>query len=122
MYAIRKDNKGFRVVLSEKDIDPETEIFSEDLLEEDTSVDLKEAERLLQKKLDAFAQEKGYASIEVAVTYANSIVEEYSVEGLKAKNLRDESWAALYRAFSGKRKPFKTFKEIEKLLPEMSWG
>lgn len=78
-----------------------------------------------QKRLDAFAQTRGYENINSATTYINSSVDKYKNEGTYASTVRDDTWNALYQIIddvtAGNRGKITDFSEIESELPELVW-
>lgn len=54
-----------------------------------------------QKRLDNFAKTKNFDDIKSAVTYAGSEIPQFNSEGTRAKQLRDQTWAAMYSYMSG---------------------
>ena len=78
----------------------------------------------VQRRLDAFAQERGYDGIMSACTYATSTVERFRQEGERAVMLRDNTWAACYailaEVLAGER-PVPTLDELVAELPALTW-
>ena len=78
-----------------------------------------------QKRLDTFAQTKGYENINSATTYISSSVTKYKNEGTYASTVRDSTWTALYQiiddANDGRRNQIKEFSEIVSELPTLVW-
>lgn len=78
-----------------------------------------------QKRLDAFAQTRGYENINSATTYINSSVDKYKNEGTYASTVRDDTWNALYQIIddvtAGNRGKITDFSEIKSELPELVW-
>jgi len=78
-----------------------------------------------QKRLDAFAQTRGYENINSATTYINSSVTKYKNEGTYASTARDSTWNALYQIIDdvtdGKREKIINFSKIESELPTLTW-
>jgi hypothetical protein len=78
-----------------------------------------------QKRLDAFAQTRGYENINSATTYINSSVDKYKNEGTYAATARDSTWSALYQiiddAIDGRREKIVDFSKIESELPTLAW-
>ena len=78
-----------------------------------------------QKRLDAFAQTKGYENINSATTYISSSVTKYKNEGTYASTVRDSTWNALYQIIDdvndGKRQKVNNFSEIVSELPTLTW-
>ena len=82
-------------------------------------------EQAVQKRLDDFAQTRGYENINSATTYISSTVTKYKNEGTYASTARDSTWNALYQiiddANDGKREKIVNFSEIESELPSLAW-
>jgi len=78
-----------------------------------------------QRRLDAFAQTRGYENINSATTYISSSVDKYKNEGTYAATARDSTWSALYQiiedATDGKREKIVDFSEIVSELPTLAW-
>ena len=78
-----------------------------------------------QKRLDAFAQTRGYENINSATTYISSSVTKYKNEGTYAATARDSTWSALYQiiedATDGNREKIVNFSEIVSELPTLAW-
>lgn len=89
---------------------------------EDKKRELTEA---IQLRLDAFASTRGYDGILSACTYATSTNTKFAVEGQRAVELRDATWAAAYGVFdrvtSGETPEPDSFEEIAQYLPELTW-
>lgn len=51
----------------------------------------------VQERLDAFARERGYDGIVSAITYRDSVVEQFRNDANRCINIRDTSWAQLYQ-------------------------
>lgn len=79
----------------------------------------------IQLRLDAFASTRGYDGILSACTYATSTNTKFAVEGQRAVELRDATWAAAYGLFdrvtSGETLEPASFEEIAQYLPELTW-
>jgi len=86
---------------------------------------LKVLEQAVQKRLDDFAQTRGYENINSATTYISSSVTKYKNEGTYASTARDSTWNALYQIIDdvndGNREKIVNFSEIESELPELNW-
>jgi hypothetical protein len=78
-----------------------------------------------QRRLDEFAQSRGYDSILSATTYAGSVVQQFASEGQQAAIIRDQTWAALYQMLAevqaGTRAMPAGFTDIENDLPKLAW-
>jgi hypothetical protein len=79
----------------------------------------------IQRRLDTFAQTRGYDNILSACTYATSLIPKFAAEGLCAATLRDSTWAALYSLLAeveAGTKPMSTsFADVQTTLPELVW-
>jgi hypothetical protein len=79
----------------------------------------------VQKRLDDFAASRGYDGILSACTYFESTIEKFKQEGLRAKLLRDQTWATCYQileeATQGLRPTPTSYYDIEQDLPELTW-
>ena len=91
-------------------------------------------EARIQKRLDDFAMTKGYGLVQgtvvvppllSAISYADGTNPVTSAEGKRCRELRDQTWNAAYTHTSEVLqglKPFpKSFKEVEEVLPELTW-
>lgn len=79
----------------------------------------------VQVRLDTFAQTRNYDSILSAATYAASSNEVFKAEGLKAVELRDATWSALYTilaAVEAGTRVVESYADIEADLPVLSWN
>lgn len=80
---------------------------------------------VVQRKLDQFAQARGYDGILSACTYATSSVPQFQSEGQRAVDLRDQVWTRLYQLLgevqSGTRPVPTSFVEVDQELPTLSW-
>jgi hypothetical protein len=78
-----------------------------------------------QRRLDDFAQTRGFDSVLSAATYAGSAVAQFAAEGQRAAALRDATWAALYgmlaAVLAGTRAMPSGFADIEAELPTLTW-
>lgn len=78
----------------------------------------------IQRRLDAFAQTRGYDNILSACTYATSAVPQFATEGQCAVALRDATWAAaaqvLAEVQAATRTP-PTQAELLAELPALAW-
>lgn len=85
------------------------------------------ATAMAQERLDTFAYSDGrnYGSINSAVSYRGSAVEKFDKEGVRAFELRDNTWLALYayleKVTTGQLPVPLTVAEIAAVLPELSW-
>lgn len=84
------------------------------------------ARQLAQDRLDKWAQERDYDGVLSVASYATSTLPNFQLEGQRAVELRDQSWAALYQylneVISGQAPVPTTVEEIEARLPELSWA
>jgi hypothetical protein len=78
-----------------------------------------------QKRLDSFAQTRGYDGILSACTYANDEVQQFAVEGHYCVASRGATWAKLYEIMAeveaGTRPVPSSYAEIEPELPALVW-
>jgi len=78
-----------------------------------------------QRRLDEFAQTRGYDSILSACTYATSSVPKFRSEGQYCVDARDATWAKLYEILaevqSGARPAPSGYADIEPDLPVLAW-
>jgi hypothetical protein len=79
---------------------------------------------VIQQRLDAFAQTRGYDNIFTACTYATSKDPQFKLEGQYAVDARDLTWRKAYDiladVLSGQR-PFPTISEVLAELPTLVW-
>ena len=111
---------GWKIVNGEKPIYPtppskeevETQLY-------------KEIVNSTQKRLDDFANTRGYDGILSACTYATSTIEKFRVEGQYCVEARDATWARLYQILeevkAGTRQVPAGYNDIEKELPILKW-
>ena len=79
---------------------------------------------IIQQRLDAFAQTRGYDSIMSAASYANSTNPKFKKEAEKAIKLRDDTWAICYAivdAVTAGERSIPTLNELISELPELTW-
>ena len=78
-----------------------------------------------QKRLDAFAQTRGYDNINSACSYSNSSNPKYKLEGDCAVEKRDATWEKLYTIFQevreGLRPSIRCFRDIIDELQTLEW-
>ncbi|MGI9212611.1 MAG: hypothetical protein ACR2HF_09070 [Methylococcaceae bacterium] len=78
-----------------------------------------------QQRLDQFALTRDYSTILSAVSYENSTTPKRHAEAVRAKQLRDETWDALYRLqediIAGHKSFPHNWYEVEKQLPVLHW-
>lgn len=79
---------------------------------------------MVQARLDAFAQTRGYDGILSACSYASSGVPRFQGDAEYCVSARDATWAALYalheQVVAGSR-PQPTMEEVLTMLPELAW-
>lgn len=79
----------------------------------------------VQRKLDEFAQTRGYDNIVSACSYSNSTISQFEQEALYCIQLRDQTWNAFYSIVSavqlGTRSVPKKYEDIQSELPLMQW-
>lgn len=78
-----------------------------------------------QKRLDAFAQTRGYDSMLSACTYAQSPTPRFAADGQYCVQMRDATWAKLYELLeamqAGTRPMPHGYADVESELPPLSW-
>ena len=78
-----------------------------------------------QRRLDAFAQTRGYDGILSACTYAGSAVQRLASEGAYCVTQRDATWETLYAILAevtaGTRPVPGGFADVEGELPTLQW-
>ena len=78
----------------------------------------------VQKRLDLFAQTRGYDGILSACTYAASTVPQFRLEGQYAVEARDATWAKCYEimalVMSGQT-PLPSLDDLYAMLPGLEW-
>ena len=78
-----------------------------------------------QKRLDKFAQERGYDGILSLCSYATDPAQRLRDEGQAGVNARSTTWSTLYALFAeveaGTRAMPSDYAEVEPLLPLLSW-
>jgi len=79
----------------------------------------------VQKLLDRFARQRNYDGITSTITYRNSPVPSFQAEGVRANEVRDLSWAALYTYLGEVQAGIKPLPrrvdDILAELPAMTW-
>jgi len=79
----------------------------------------------VQKKLDEFAQTRGYDDMKSVCTYVNSSIPTYQAEAERAIELRDSTWSALYNYLgsivAGTIPLPSNCDDIEAVLPALTW-
>lgn len=86
--------------------------------EDNLALLVKNIGKQVQKRLDAFAQERGYDNIMSACSYATSTDPVFAREGTYCIQLRDTTWRAFYNNFT---QDIREYNEIEPLLPLAEW-
>lgn len=78
-----------------------------------------------QKRLDIFAQTRGYNDILSLCTYATSPTQKYATEGAYGVQARDNTWFDFYELMdkvAANLEPMPTtFQEVEAYLPVLEW-
>lgn len=78
---------------------------------------------MVQARLDAFAQTKGYDSILSAITYANSSNAQFAHDGKTALDARDSMWAACYAMINDMQSgTIPTPEQFTAKLPVIGWA
>lgn len=81
--------------------------------------------RATQRRLDDFAQSRGYDGILSATSYQGSTDVQFAAEAAYAVEIRDQTWRALYGLLaevqSGARPLPAGYADIEPLLPVPAW-
>ena len=79
----------------------------------------------VQRRLDRFAQERGYDNILSACTYAASSVPQFAQDGKTCVDARDHTWAALYELLAQVKLGLvaipHSYEDVEPLLPLLVW-
>jgi hypothetical protein len=78
----------------------------------------------VQQRLDAFAQTRGYDSMERLITYAGDPDAQFSAEGTYGKTARSQQWAAsrqIQQDVQAGRRPVPTVAQVISELPAMAW-
>lgn len=96
-------------------------IFTQDLQQQIFRL----AEKRIEELLDGVALDRGYRSVETAVSYETSSVEAYSRDAKDIKKLRDDVWVAFTsyknKVFN-KDLPFPTqWLDFTSVLPKIQW-
>lgn len=85
-------------------------------------------ERNIQKRLNDFAAERNYSSIETLVSYANSTNEQFKKEAERGIELRDATYVKYHELVNvtpqtvTPKTKLPAWDVIEKELPELTWG
>lgn len=78
-----------------------------------------------QARLDAFARTRNYDDIKSASDYAGCSVERFNTEGTYCRDVRAETWAALYTMLdevnAGTRPIPASLADLEAELPKLAW-
>lgn len=125
MTQLFKMVDGILVPLSAADI-AQMAVDAAVLLEEKNKRSIARFTDMLQKRLDYFAQGRGYDNILSACTYASSTIPKFAAEGQRAVVLRDQTWATAYAILAAvlqEQRPVPTrIQDIEAELPVMEWA
>lgn len=91
----------------------------------------KQCVRKIQNMMDEFAHSKGYGddygngAIASCVTYADSSVHEFGIDGTYCKHMRDLIWKSLYefqdQVKRGVRPMPSTVSEVVSAMPQLTW-
>lgn len=84
---------------------------------------------MVKRRLDSFAQEKKYANIVSACSYATSSNKTFAAEAAYCVKMRDETYVKCYELINdilpkitaGEREISTCWEEIEAQLPRLSW-
>ncbi len=80
----------------------------------------------VQRKLDEFAQTRGYDDMKSVCTYVDSQIPQYQLEAQRAIYIRDLTWSNLYMylngILSGATPLPSSCTDIEAVLPAMTWA
>lgn len=79
---------------------------------------------VVQSRLDAFAQSRGYDNILSACTYIGSSVPKFAAEAQTCINLRDATWAACYAILADVNAGLRTLPTVDSTpieLPLLEW-
>jgi hypothetical protein len=78
-----------------------------------------------QKRLDDFAQTRGYYNIASACTYITSTVPKFAVEGKYCVEIRDATWLKIYEILDeieiNNQETFNSYTDVENELPQLIW-
>lgn len=78
-----------------------------------------------QRRLDAFARERGYDNLLSLCSYVDSSETTFAAEGALGIQIRDETWRALYRiideAKAGTRPWPESYDDLSAELPALLW-
>lgn len=75
----------------------------------------------IQKRLDDFAETRGYDGIMSACTYATSTVAKFKAEGQYCVEARDETWNTAYQMLEEAGDTVPTMAEVFDQLPQLAW-
>jgi len=79
---------------------------------------------MAQKRLDKFAQEKGYDNILSACSYSMSSVPRFALDAAHCIELRDKTWAKVYsilQDLKGEKRPLIPAVNLLAELPPLTW-
>ena len=100
----------------------------EPTIEEKIDSAYKHLDSMVEYRLDSFAQEKKYANIVSACSYATSSNKTFAAEAAYCVKMRDETYAKCYELIndilpkvSAGLRPIPEWEEIEAQLPVLSW-
>lgn len=75
--------------------------------------------KLVQQKLDQFAQTRGYDSILSACTYATSKVPKFQLEGQYCVDMRDQYWSRCYEILADVKSGVRQTPAVEQVMSEL---
>lgn len=73
----------------------------------------------IQKRLDNFAQTRGYDNTLSCCTYADSAIEKFAIEGQYMKQTRDQQWATGYQIIADVQAGNREVPTLEQLFIEL---
>lgn len=92
--------------------------------EEERAIMLSQFTNVIQRRLDTFAQTRGYDNALSAASYATSTDEKFRAEGQYIVEARDATWAAAYVILDdvlAEKRPIPTEEELLAEMPELVW-
>lgn len=120
------DGARIRSIAGDPDFQGYIDWLNEGNMPSDADPDPKPFVDAIQRRLDAFAQTRGYDGILSACTYAASAVAKFAAEGQTCVNLRDATWQAAYQLLAevqaGTRPMPASIDDIAADLPQLTWG